>query len=489
MRRIALLLVLIILAGAGCARGIGSKRLPIDRTAYVEALGNSWKEQVLYNIVKLRYGGAPTFLDVTSINQAYQLQAGISDLSYTFASGSVGGEPGNSNWVFPSHTLGAKLTGTYQTTPTITYQPISGEALKASLLIPIPIDDLCRSLETGWFPKIILPYLVESINTLRNRPEEDPKFWKLVDTWAKLKKNGVLLIAFEEVKTVEAPEIEGKNGKPKSKPDKWGESAANLAKFTSKLVKEQGKQCEEKTIAPFLILNLSRAQKANLDNDVKDFKQYLNLVDDPEGSKLLEKCRRLLSISQPFDPAEMDWLKKKVGLSDSQIKKNKDKIIEFLGFSTGVTSQEQEKLLSGMKGKSLIEKYQIVSGVPPKTEGLSKIYVSTRSVTQVLVVLSHFVEVPPADTDKAQEGDQGWKAWLNQGTKIPTVEIKWMGAGARPELFDKPREFAAVKFKGNWFYIPDNKCESKDLFSSMIGIFTMMPTGKKETPILTLPVR
>ena len=73
---------------------------------------------------------------------------------------------------------------------------------------------------------------------------------------------------------------------------------------------------------------------------------------------------------------------------------------------------------------------------------------------------------------------------------IPYIlNVKWMGSGIKPELWDRPKEFAAVKYKGNWFYISDDDIASKIILTDMIGIFTMMPTGKKETPILTLPVR
>jgi len=62
--------------------------------------------------------------------------------------------------------------------------------------------------------------------------------------------------------------------------------------------------------------------------------------------------------------------------------------------------------------------------------------------------------------------------------------------GNKPKLLDRPKEFAAVMYKGNWFYVADDDYPSKDVLSGVIGIFTMMPVGKPATaPVLTLPVR
>jgi hypothetical protein len=508
MRRLSVVLLLVALAGAGCARGVGPRSLPWDRTAYVEALGDSWKDQVLYNIVKLRYGDAPTYLDVTQIVQAYQLQTGA-NASYSYGwkplgkTKTIDNTTGNtiteSNvWDTFKHGVTAGISGQYQNSPTITYQPISGDALKESLLKPIPLEDLCRALETGWDPEFMLPHVVQSINTLQNKPE-DQEFLNLVQSWKRLLEVGALQIVFEEVKEVKAPEMR-QNEEPTGKADKWGESAENLAKFTSKLVKEQDKQSEEKTKAPFIILNRDRARK----HDIEAFKTKLGLVSDPK--ELTKKAKGLLN---PKSLDEKDkkgkekvknWLKKEIGLNDQQINNNEKEIGGFLGLiSTGFTPQDQENLKSQIMGEAppAVERYQVVYGVPPGTTGLSKIYFTTKSVTQVLMMLSNFVEVPPSHVNKVygkdennslilKKKDDKYKQWFD---RFPHLTVSVIPGDIRPDILTKPDEFAAVKYKGYWFYVPDNDRNSKDILSSMIGIFTMMPAGKKEAPVLTLPVR
>ena len=71
------LLVFGIVALSACT-SIGPQRLERDNTAYNDALGETWKRQMLLNMVKLRYGDAPVFLNVASLINQYSLEGQIS---------------------------------------------------------------------------------------------------------------------------------------------------------------------------------------------------------------------------------------------------------------------------------------------------------------------------------------------------------------------------------------------------------------------------
>jgi hypothetical protein len=68
--------LLILLSFTGCA-SIGPGTVTRDRFDYVTAISDSWKSQMLFNLVKLRYGDAPVFLDVASVINQYLIEGSV----------------------------------------------------------------------------------------------------------------------------------------------------------------------------------------------------------------------------------------------------------------------------------------------------------------------------------------------------------------------------------------------------------------------------
>jgi hypothetical protein len=118
---------LLLLAGlSGCA-SIGPSTLSRDRFDYITAISDSGKSQMLLNLVKLRYGDAPVFLDMSSVINQYTVEGSLGYSSSSFAGQAA-----------------------YTDRPTITYLPVSGEKFARGLVTPIPPTVILNLIQAAY---------------------------------------------------------------------------------------------------------------------------------------------------------------------------------------------------------------------------------------------------------------------------------------------------------------------------------------------------
>jgi hypothetical protein len=142
--------VTIVLLAAGCS-SIGPETIPRDRFDYVEAIRDSGKEQMLLNMVGLRYAEAPLFLRVTSVISQYSIDGRVSAAAPPYELQAAAAPP-----------LG--VSGGYSDRPTITYTPMSGADFTRSVMTPIPPGTIMSLIQAGWRADLILRLAVRSIN-------------------------------------------------------------------------------------------------------------------------------------------------------------------------------------------------------------------------------------------------------------------------------------------------------------------------------------
>jgi hypothetical protein len=179
---------------AACT-SIGPGTVPHDRVDYASAIGNSWKEQTLLNIVKLRYGDMPIFLEVAQVIAGYQLQSAITG-SFTLGNFTAS--------LIDRLTAsgGATAASTYTDRPTVVYSPLTGTDFLKRLMTPIPPSSVLFMLQSGYFADRILPIMLDAINGLNNesnrlRRPADPKFTRLVELMREGQLAGAIQIRIE----------------------------------------------------------------------------------------------------------------------------------------------------------------------------------------------------------------------------------------------------------------------------------------------------
>jgi hypothetical protein len=186
----------------GACASLGPMTVPRDRIEYSTSIGESWKQQTLLNIVKLRYGDMPTFLEVTQVVAGYQTQ--------TVVGGSLSAGNSNASIVGPFVVGGtASAANTYTDRPTVIYAPLTGVDFIKKLMTPIPPSAVLFMLQSGYSASQIFPIVLDSINGLNNasgrlRRPVDPKFLRLTALMREGQLAGTLQIRIEHPK--EGPE-------------------------------------------------------------------------------------------------------------------------------------------------------------------------------------------------------------------------------------------------------------------------------------------
>lgn len=178
-----------VLSSSGCAT-MGPQSIPRDRLAYSSAIGDSWKEQTLLNIVRLRYADAPMFLDVSSVVASYaaegQVDAGVNFPSQGDSNSTIGGY------------------GRFTTKPTISYAPLTGDKFTRSLLRPIPPAAVFQMIQAGYPADFIMGATTRAVNGRYNRSSgintrpADPQFIQLTDLLRRIQRSEGLGMRIEK---------------------------------------------------------------------------------------------------------------------------------------------------------------------------------------------------------------------------------------------------------------------------------------------------
>jgi hypothetical protein len=176
-----------VAALSGCA-SFGAATVARDRFDYTTSVSESWKRQMLVNIVKIRYGDAPIFLDVASIINQYQLQTRLT-ASFGWSS------PPSAN------SQGIGVDGNYIERPTVTYTPLTGEKFARNLMTPVAPATVMTLVEGGYPIDLVFRLLVHSVNGIQNQfggsarmRHADPAFYPLIEKLRLIQASGAVAL-------------------------------------------------------------------------------------------------------------------------------------------------------------------------------------------------------------------------------------------------------------------------------------------------------
>ncbi len=126
------------------------------RTSYNNTIQQTSNEQMLLNLVRLRYCDTPFFLDVGGVTTQFSQKGKISP-SWAF--------PGGLNSDNPIK-LGTDYE--WQNNPTIQYSPVQGSSFAKQLMQPMNLRTLQRIIYSGWNIGRVFKVAVQNIDNIPN---------------------------------------------------------------------------------------------------------------------------------------------------------------------------------------------------------------------------------------------------------------------------------------------------------------------------------
>ena len=268
----------------GCGAIIGPEKLEHERQDFNVALQQTNDEQMLLNLVRMKYRDTTMFLEVSAIASQYALTGSIS------GSGSLTDNFSNSIG------LGSRIE--YQEKPTISYTPLHGQKFITRLLSQVDPHTLNLLFKSGWSVERLFALCIEDLNGLKNTPSasgptpeyvpEYKEFQKLIASLRELQKHGG--VAFDVVKT--------------------GEEVALAFRFTERAdsdVKKEIQQALKMGDKDVYLFTTNRMDKDNISFETRSIREMLFFLSQAVEVPSCHKNSGKVTITKDENGREFDW--------------------------------------------------------------------------------------------------------------------------------------------------------------------------------------
>ena len=168
--RIALPLILTLsVAATGCVN-LGPRALEAGRADYNQVLRDTADQQLLANLVRLRYRDRPYYLEVSAVTTQFSFSPSVG------VTGALGSPELEQDLLIGGNAA-------YQEQPTVSYAPLQGDEFARRLLTPVTLDALVLLSHSGWSIERLLRICVQRVNGIPNAvtasgptPDEAPAY-------------------------------------------------------------------------------------------------------------------------------------------------------------------------------------------------------------------------------------------------------------------------------------------------------------------------
>lgn len=155
------------LAASGCS--LGPKQIEASRLRYNESIQRTFQEEILLNLVRLKYRETPKFMTVGGVAAQYSWNGNAS----------LG-----TSWIESGPDILTFNGGIErEERPTIAYTPLESGEFSRGLLSPVSVETLALLTRTGWSWERIFRILILNVNQIDNAtsaggptPKQKPEF-------------------------------------------------------------------------------------------------------------------------------------------------------------------------------------------------------------------------------------------------------------------------------------------------------------------------
>lgn len=433
-----LALMVVLFAAPGC--GFGPKMLCRTRLPYNEAVKTTSEEQLLLNIVRLRYSDNPSSIAVSNIAAQFELAKKLQLVPF-FTSAAAGDFGGYRGSLLP----GAELDGADR--PTLSLTPQDETEFARRLFTPLTLKGTVYLAQTTWPISTVFRLYLENLNWVPN------------------------------AQNASGPTPDRFTNSPDYEEFQRGVAALRRLQAANKvaILLEEHEERVGGTVPGALVTPRDLVEAAKANHELKPDDE----VDSPDGKEDEKDPKQPV---KKRDPKNVPW----------SLTRKKETPYLYVS-PDAADSPDWQEFCRVFKVKQGEKKYEIeVTKLTPfpvayPAEGVKVLDLETRSLLQVLYFLAHGVEVPAEHVCAGQarmtldvDGSVfDYDRVLGGLFKVYSVKCK-----RRP-----PHAAVAIQYHDYWYYIDERDHDSRATFALVLHM-SRVELGQTagSAPILTLPL-